>query len=218
MSQVTRFNGDYQITGVDAAGNLIVTASTLLVNGNLIVTGSSSSITSTDTRITDNVITLNHGEIGPGVTLKTAGIDVDRGSLVAASIYWNETPMLTEQGFLTSDTIPPRWEITDANGVFHPIATSATFSVVNDIAPQLGGDLDTHGMVIYDSTGDSVAIAFGISMYNVDITPTVIPGCTAIYTNTPSSGGSGMFVANEVTPRGEELITKSRAVLFALIL
>ena len=216
MSQVTRFNGDYNITGVDASGNVIVSANTLLVNGNLVVTGASSSIASTDTQIADNVITLNKGESGAGVTLTTAGLDIDRGSLTTASIYWNEHP-----GFIMSVDgsypIPPRWEITDGSGNFSPIASAASFSVINDIAPKLGGNFDVLGSAIYNSAGDAVPINSSLAISNVSSAPLPEAGYNVVYADTPGAGGSGVFVTNE-TVQGEELITKSKAIIFALIM
>ena len=220
MSQVTRFNGDYNITGIDPSGNVIVTANTFLVNGNLLVSGGASSITSTNTEITDNVITLNSGEAGAGVSLGTAGIDVDRGALTTASIYWNENPGFILSADGTSTAIPPRWEITDAAGNFQPIATSLTFSVVNDVAPVLGGDLDTHGKSIYNSAGDSVSFSTGLSISNdsqADV-PKYKPGFTDVYSQVPGGGGSGLYVVNSASQHGEELITKSKAIVFALIM
>jgi len=49
------------------------------INGNLNVTGETTTIQSTELEIADNTITVNSGETGPGVTLGTAGIIVDRG-------------------------------------------------------------------------------------------------------------------------------------------
>ena len=53
--------------------------------------GNATSVTKTDLDITDNTITVNAGETGPGVTLNTAGLEVDRGSLANVAILWNET-------------------------------------------------------------------------------------------------------------------------------
>jgi len=57
----------------------------------LYVGGNATAITKTDLNITDNTITLNAGETGAGVTLNTAGIEVDRGSYANVAILWNET-------------------------------------------------------------------------------------------------------------------------------
>ena len=55
------------------AGNAIIT-------GDLTVNGTLTSISTTNTEIADNSIVLNKGETAPGVTARTAGIEIDRGT------------------------------------------------------------------------------------------------------------------------------------------
>jgi hypothetical protein len=76
--------GDTNVTG-----NLSVTSDTIIY-GNLTVQGTTTSINTTDTEITDNVLVLNQGETGAGVSKGTSGIEVARGSLFNASWKWNE--------------------------------------------------------------------------------------------------------------------------------
>jgi hypothetical protein len=52
----------------------------LTVTGNLFVDGTTFTVHNTEVRTADNVITLNYGEPGNGVTDGTAGIEIDRGS------------------------------------------------------------------------------------------------------------------------------------------
>ena len=61
------------------------------IAGNLTVSGTLTSIQTTNTTITDNTITLNDGETGAGVTAGSAGIEIDRGTLDNATLLWNET-------------------------------------------------------------------------------------------------------------------------------
>ena len=79
----------------DVNGNVEATAGTsnfndVVVAGNLIVQGTTTSIETTNTDITDNVITLNKGEVGTGVTSTTAGIEIDRGTDPNRSLVWTE--------------------------------------------------------------------------------------------------------------------------------
>ena len=61
------------------------------IQGDLTVTGTTTSVESTNTTITDNVITLNNGEVGAGVTAGTSGIEVDRGSEANVSFVYDDT-------------------------------------------------------------------------------------------------------------------------------
>ena len=76
--------GDTNVTG-----NLSVTTDAIIY-GNLTVQGTTTSINSTNTEITDNTIVLNQGETGAGVSSGTSGIEIARGSLFNASWKWNE--------------------------------------------------------------------------------------------------------------------------------
>ena len=80
--------GTYNLIGPSAA-----TASfshDVSIAGNLTVSGTLTSIQTTNTTITDNTITLNDGETGAGVTAGSAGIEIDRGTLDSATLLWNE--------------------------------------------------------------------------------------------------------------------------------
>jgi hypothetical protein len=93
MGQVIQVNGDYNIktkpTGTitldtgDRSGKVVVT-------GNLEVKGHVLSVASDDLTIKDNIIVLNNGETGAGVTLVDSGLLIDRGTLVPAGILYHE--------------------------------------------------------------------------------------------------------------------------------
>ena len=65
-------------------------SSDLTVTGNLTVNGTTTTVNSTNVSIKDNIIVLNDGEVGPGVSLGTSGISIDRGASGAAVILWDE--------------------------------------------------------------------------------------------------------------------------------
>lgn len=83
----------------------------MTILANLTVSGSLTSVESENLVITDNVITINNGETGAGVTLGTAGIEVDRGTENNVLLRWNET----------SDT----WQITFDGITYYDILTTA---------------------------------------------------------------------------------------------
>jgi hypothetical protein len=59
---------------------LLTVQNNAVITGNLTVQGTQTSVESTVTQIKDNVITLNKGETGAGITLGLGGIELDRGS------------------------------------------------------------------------------------------------------------------------------------------
>jgi hypothetical protein len=63
---------------------------TTIVTGDLNVLGTTTTVDSTIVEIKDNILILNSGETGAGVTLGISGIEIDRGSLPNAQILWDE--------------------------------------------------------------------------------------------------------------------------------
>lgn len=94
MSKIVRVNGDYKI-GVSSGGTITFDTGwqtgNLVVTGNLTVYGTQTTVSSENVAIKDNIIVVNDGETGAGVTLTTAGIEVDRGSLPNAAFYFDES-------------------------------------------------------------------------------------------------------------------------------
>jgi len=205
MSQVTRFNGDYTFHGVDATSNVVVNSHTLVVNGNLNVAGSTTVVNSTNTEIADRIITLNQGEPNDGVTGVYSGIEIDRGGLAKTSIRWNEATT--------------RWELTTDGSTFSPIISGYTgiTAVIEDTAPQLGGNLDVLSQSIFSSTTQVIKHDTNVAIKNSEIAPSTLSGYNTVYAQTPSSGGSGLFITN-TTNQQQELVTKTKAIVFALIM
>ena len=81
MAKTTkRITGDYDIiTNDGTSGTILLDTQTVTINGNLNVVGTQTTVSSTDTAITDNTIILNDGESTNGVSAGTAGIEIDRG-------------------------------------------------------------------------------------------------------------------------------------------
>jgi len=70
--------------------NRVLKATDLTIDGNLVVTGTTTSVESTNSTLKDNIIVLNQGETGAGVTLVNAGLEIDRGTEDNAQLVWDE--------------------------------------------------------------------------------------------------------------------------------
>ncbi len=90
---VTVPNGDYKIK-VQSGGEITldtgVTTGAVRVTGDLIIEGTRTQVTSNELSVKDNIIEVNSGENGVGVTLLQAGLRIDRGSLVDTQILFDE--------------------------------------------------------------------------------------------------------------------------------
>ena len=75
----------------DASTSAITISDDLTVTGDLTVQGSLTSIETTNTAIKDNVIILNKGETGAGVSSVFSGFEVDRGTESNVSFLWDDT-------------------------------------------------------------------------------------------------------------------------------
>lgn len=62
----------------------------VVVTGNLLVLGNTTTVVSETVNIKDNIVYINDGESGNGITLDTAGIEIDRGNYDNAQILFDE--------------------------------------------------------------------------------------------------------------------------------
>ena len=97
MGQFLRVNGDYNIQAIaDPVNGGTITldtgpqVGTVIVTGNLQVEGETVYVAATNLDIEDNIIVLNKGEAGNGVTLDYSGIQIDRGTADGVSFVWND--------------------------------------------------------------------------------------------------------------------------------
>lgn len=82
-------------------GNICITGDTT-IKGNLYVEGNTTVIESLVSEFQDNIILLNSNELGPGVSLLQAGIEIDRGQLENYRIVYNELSQTLRAGVLTN--------------------------------------------------------------------------------------------------------------------
>ena len=70
------------------------------ISGNLLVKGDQTTVNTAQLDIEDNIITLNSGETGAGITLNSAGIKIERGSLPDTFFKYDEDV----NGFIAIDS------------------------------------------------------------------------------------------------------------------
>jgi hypothetical protein len=92
-------SGDYNIKTGEGSSILLDTGPNVgevRITGNLIVLGETLTVEATNLNVQDNIIILNYGETGQGVTLGYSGVQIDRGynidsSQVAPTAFlWDE--------------------------------------------------------------------------------------------------------------------------------
>jgi hypothetical protein len=94
MSKILNVNTGNYVARV-SSGNTITLdtgtqAGTVVVTGDLQINGTQTTVNSQTLDLVDNIITLNKGENGAGVTENTAGIQIDRGTASDAFMVFDE--------------------------------------------------------------------------------------------------------------------------------
>ena len=126
MSRIVKIsNGDYKLQ-VQSGGNIILDTQsvdgTVTVFGNLDVKGNVSYIESVNTEIKDNILQLNYGQTGNGISSAnnySSGIEIMRGNYNAAQFIFNE--QLTHFDSTTGTTVAGTWSARTANGTLNAI-------------------------------------------------------------------------------------------------
>lgn len=134
---------DYvHITGNETIGGLKTFSGNVTINGNLFVAGgTTTTISSQDLTVKDNVIRINSGEVGVGITNISAGIMIDRGSLPAAYVIYDEV----------SDTFK--------------IGEEASLSTILSTASSINGSQLTNGTVSNAKLANSsVSVSAGVGL------------------------------------------------------
>jgi hypothetical protein len=94
MGQVIQVNGDYNIKAKEGSKITLDTGpgvGQVVVTGNLLVEGDTLTISAENLNVKDNIIVLNDGETGAGVTLRYSGIQIDRGTEPDVSFVYDES-------------------------------------------------------------------------------------------------------------------------------
>jgi hypothetical protein len=221
MSIIKNVSGPYTINTINHDDPIILDSNVVIINGNLQVIGNTTTISSTNTDIGDNTIILNKGGGGgAGVVLGSAGIQIDRtdyagSGLANVSLRWNET----------TDT----WQVTNDGTTYYSIVatTTANTRLVDDLNPQLGANLNTAGFAIKNYDSDNVYINPVLALQldgNIQIKklvnfpqPTIVPHYNIITSSNVGTGGTGLYITNDEGITNQELITKSRAVVYSII-
>ena len=86
-------NGDYKVT-VQSGGQITLDTGAetgnVVITGNLLVEGNTTTVQSEDLTVKDNIIVVNSGETGPGISLTEAGLRIDRGTFTDGFFTFSE--------------------------------------------------------------------------------------------------------------------------------
>ena len=173
-----------------------VTFNDLIVSGNLTVSGTTTTVNTSEILLEDNIITLNSGEIG--TPSANAGIEIERGTSANAVLRWDEST--------------DKWQTTNDGTNYYDIITSNTASAAAVTAAAIisaaGGEgtagqaITTNGAGVLDfvtivgTTEASIISAVGADGAAGAVLSTNGAGDLSFVTSVPlANGGTGSTTA-----------------------
>jgi hypothetical protein len=239
MAEVKRVSDQYKIS-----------SPSIVIDGNLTVTGSTTSVETVNSVINDNIIVLNQNEIGDGITAGTAGIEIERGSSDNAALIFNEATdnwevrigsslanirgaaPVDDNDLVTKDYVDSGLVASSPGGPLTSVQYNggSVFSGVNEFAWN-GSSLIVQDLLIgfgsisVTGTNANLTIAANgtgkiyienvLGLDNKASDPTSELGKNMLYAKLPGNAGSGVYFSN--TTATDELVSRSKAILFGLI-
>lgn len=175
--------GSRSIGASIGANNLTLggATSTVVVAGNLIVSGTTTTVNSNTVNIGDNIITLNSDETG--VPSQDAGIEIERGTSANVSLLWDET---NDRWTVGSYDFAATNFVGNLTGNAATATSAAKWTTARTIT--LGGDLT--GNVSIDGSA------------NVTLTATIAANSVALGTDTTGDYVASASGSNGVTVSG----------------
>ena len=137
----------------------------LTINGNLYLNGTEFIVNTESVSAADNLIVINAGEVGAGVTAGKAGIEVDRGTLTNYQFVFDETDDTFKVGEIGDlVTLAARETSPTANRVPYWDTSSATFKTDRSLTLDSSSNLSLIGKISTTSTAaDSIETAGGVT-------------------------------------------------------
>ena len=229
MAEIKRVNDQYKIT-----------APSIILDGNVQVTGSSTSVDVITSVISDTSIILNAGETGSGVSTlgSTAQIVIERGVLPSVALRWNDatdTWQITVDGSTYLDIITGSGGLVAAagsdtyvqynNGGFIGAEANFAYDYTNNLL-YVGNVTIGNNAITSNTTNGNIALnANGTGTVNISTATALTfqgsaPGSTAsltkFYAATPGAAASGLYFVNTVD--SDELVSKKKAIMFGLVM
>ena len=178
MARIVKVDGDYKVSvtsGKTITLDTGVETGKTIVTGDLEVKGTTQTISSTNTTIADNILRLNEGETGPGISASNnyqAGIEIDRGSNADARWLFDDS-IAWQIGGNSGEGL---WLATYAGGAEGYIKTTGIAS----------------GGTLYVQTGNGVISVTNSNDYEEKVF-TYSGGSI-------SDGGSGVIIDDDIIP------------------
>ena len=207
MATYKRIDGDYAITTLNSVDNVTITTHTVEIVGNLDVSGNLTYINVTELNIQDPFILLNASNTGSYAS--NSGVLTHTSVSTFAGIRYNSTATQWE---ISSST-----DTTGLAGTWSAIATgNATVSGANtQVQFNDGGSFGGNANLTFDKAVSKLTVLGHMVLGNIGTTPIATANAAALYNKAVGSGGTGVYVKSSTVD--DELVSKSAAIVFAII-
>jgi hypothetical protein len=221
MTRVLKVDDDNYRIQVQPDGNITLDlhyGGTVYILGNLDVKGVSTNVESTNINISNNIFTLNNGQIGPGISAilnYQSGIEVDRGDYSNAQLFFKETiphtHLATTAYTATATTATGYWitlnsvaaisagsTIVFTGTVFGSVVNGATYYVksIDSVNSKIQVSTILGGSVFHVSNGSGsmTATVNYIEVYGSWVFKTADEVLSGLELETITSGGSDLLL------------------------
>jgi hypothetical protein len=201
MSTYKNTSGDLTLTGNGGLATLTINYANTIFNGNFTYTGNL-------TTVDDFIV----------VAANNTGTVQDMGLLAGVNVDTN-----TYAG-LRFDTATNTWQISsNVNGLgvgaYSTILTTATSGNAAGSNTQVqfnnNNAFGANANLTYDYITSRLTLQGTEIFGNIGTTPTYVGNGVAVYNNTVGGGGTGLYVKNATV--NDELVSKSKAIVYAII-
>ena len=198
MSTYKNTSGDLTMTGDGGLATLTINYAEAIINGNLTYTGNLTTV--------DDFIVVAANNTG---TITDMGLLAQTGPTTFAGLRF--------------DTTANMWQISSSvygNGgpvtSYANIATgNATVAGANtNIQFNNSGSFGANTRFSYDYSKSQLGLTGSLALGNT-ATPTNVSNSVTVYSNAVGSGGTGVYITS--SSAADELVSKSKAIVFAII-
>lgn len=190
LDQIDYWTNQSVITTSDPTFNSLTLINDIIVGGNAVISGNltvegATTIVSSDTvEIKDNIIEINSGQVTPGVSLGSAGIEVNRGPLTPYRFVYEEASQYFKIGQIgslqvvaTREDTPLNKGIMVYNSTLNRLDSTQTIELPitfnagsNSISSSTGTIKITGGLgITQDISTDGILQFLGSGLYNTKI-------------------------------------------------
>jgi hypothetical protein len=231
MPTTKRIDGDYTISTLNAADNVVVNTHTVDINGNLDVVGLTSLVgnvaISGNLNVAGNLTYINVSELNirdpfilvnasnTGTYAANSGILTHTSNTVFAGIRYNS---IVDAWQASDDT-----DATGETGLWLDIAlgnviTSAAGNIYQ-IQFNAGAAQDfafaANANFTFDAANSAMALQGNLVLGNVANSPSATANSVTLFHNAQGAGGTGVYVKSNTVE--DELVSKNTAMLFSII-